>query len=55
MQMNGVGTTLATPDVFEKLAQQAPAEVHLVLVVQPIVRSAMVSSAKNLLFRSSIP
>jgi len=32
---------LGVPETFEKLAQQAPADAHLVLAEQPIVRSAI--------------
>ena len=53
MQMFGVAATLSVPETLEKLAQQAPAVEHFVVPSQPIVRSAIVSPAKNLPFRLS--
>ena len=40
--MFGVMAGLWIPETFEKLAQQAPVDVHLLVAEQPIVRSATV-------------
>ena len=42
MQMFGVVAVLGVPETFEKLAQQAPTDVHLEVESHPITRSAMV-------------
>ena len=42
MQILGVVAVLAIPETYEKLAQQAPVDVHLVVESQPITKSATV-------------
>ena len=40
--MFGVVAVLGVPETFEKLEQQAPVDVHLVVESQPITKSATV-------------